>query len=104
MMKAKLSCAVVFEPLLLICGDDGNTDPDKTMHKRDPGNHTTGVKASLSGVSRCLIDETLFLHRNNITKLSTVSSHSSDSVTRHKTDWLVDRSFQQSCKREATQH
>lgn len=48
MMKAKLSFAVVYEPLLLIGGDDGNTDPDKAMHKHDPGTHTTGVKASLS--------------------------------------------------------
>lgn len=51
-MKTKLRSAVGYELwqcppelLLLIDGEDGNTDSDKAMHKRDPSTHTTGVKA-----------------------------------------------------------
>lgn len=54
-MKAKLTSAVAYELwqhppelLLLIDGEDGNADPDKAMHKRDPSTHTTGVKPPLS--------------------------------------------------------
>lgn len=56
-MEAKLSFAVVYElwqyppePFLLIDGEEGNTDPDKAMHKHDPSTHTTGVKPPLSSV------------------------------------------------------